>query len=1500
MPDIQTNEYGDEVVNDYGDPVLVAEPVERIAPDQPTGFWANVSNAVERGIRAYKSADLIEEAFNNKDVASQAGVIARIQGEMADFPASESLQRFNATKTAKEALSEFIAHPVDILSELSVESAASFFPTMARKAVKAVPLSVGAGAAIGSAVPGVGTGVGAGIGLAGSFISSAGTASFALEASQKILDSFIEAGVDVTDGQQLASAFNDKELMTLAKDLAVKKGVPIAVFDAVSAGVAGKLITKPAKTIIGKAAQLGGEVAVQATLGGAGEAAGEFASGEQLSPSAILGEALAEVGSGVGEIAGGAAIETIRRTRSNVTVNQVQAEQARAAGLPVTAEVLESQPAEPSAEESFAPKVIQPDPNAPTVKESLTAEAQVNEYGDPIVAAETAEEPTLTAEQEASIEPAPTPPVEEQAALRAELDEEQSAVTVIKSEMEQFSDELRELTDGDVQVKFETDGRITLRFDASKINEVGTFMVQNGFRRESNTYESAGGGKVKQTFLSRQKSSEFGVIPIGEPNQRLRQTRRIEAERLANTKRIELEAIEAKVSSEVERLERMNRGEKVSATPKLRKEDLSKLTEAQRERLRIAALKQVAPRTSKRASLQSELDEELGQTDDGPSEQALGITPGLAGATKAVADFAQKNFTAEGNLPTEVFQENVTRVGKMKEQMAEARYAERDLKRALQKEFSIGVVEGFVNGLKKVPAATIRQMNAVLRGEVDASVLPESLREPISRMRAHVDALSAQMLEKGLIDGKLAEIVGDNLGVYLTRSYRVFDDPEWASKIPIEVRNRARAFILSGLQSKNPAATMEDADRVMRTLLEDWRAKGVDKAFSQGRLGNKDLSLFMKRKDIAPEIRALMGEYETPVINYMKSISRIARLIADQEFLNEVRRLGMGKFLFEDGTQPRGFDTQIAAEQSDTMSPLNGLRTTPEIAEAFKEFGKVSRPDGLWRQLLALNAVAKGAKTIGSFMTQARNLTGQPFFWAMSGHWNWKPTAAAIKAVGADIGATDSRAWRERYRKYVRLGIVDDSTQAQELRDAFKDGGLLNETDVDQFTGKQLGNNLKKLVIGAPARAYQISDELGKIVGFENEVVRQQAIHPEWTQAQVEQEAATRIRNTYPTYSMVPEVIRKWRRQPIFGPFISFAYETFRTTYWNLRYMMEDLQSGNEAQKNAGVQRMAGIAAVLASGYALSALTRGLFGISPEEEDDLRQFLPPWAENSELLFTGKDDNGNLSYLNLSYLNPYSYLTDPFIAAATNLRDDETMGKAVLESMKEFMSPFINEQIATAALIDIARNQTSTGKQVYNPQDPDKFQAMGEHLLKSIEPGTIQRLRKRILPAFQGQETEFGRVLNPTVEVAREVTGLNTETTDFKQAIAFKASEFRKAEPETENIFRILATKRGVVTDAELVEAYQKSEQTRFSLYQDFFDDIQAARRRGVSDNEIFNAVTARGVGKEEARRLLKGFYMPYEVSSQMKARLKDLNRKLPMDQISAIQKDYRKRNYKVN
>jgi len=862
------------------------------------------------------------------------------------------------------------------------------------------------------------------------------------------------------------------------------------------------------------------------------------------------------------------------------------------------------------------------------------------------------------------------------------------------------------------------------------------------------------------------------------------------------------------------------------------------------------------------------------------SPYILGLTPDNK-FTRWFSDNLRRLFVAEGDLPTEVFHKATQRTGAIKEQSREIAYATRDLYNSLKEEFKISKGEEFFKGMSRIPKEFVARMNDALLGRVDMDTLPEAVRGPLQAMRDHVDALSQKMIDEGLVPEELKAVVGDNMGVYLTRSYRMFDDPKWREKIEPEVYNKALNFILKENQKFDPTYSVTDARRDVDAMLQDWQDEGTGVLVKKGaKLGSKDLSSFIRRKDIPEELRNLLGEYKNPVINYARSVTKMASVIANEKFLRDVRKEGLGKFLFEDGTQPPGFDALIAAPESRTMAPMNGLRTTPQIAAAFAEFNKADpQAKGLWRTWLQANALAKTSKTVGSVMTQVRNTMGQPYFWLLNGHWNPKPITQAGTSIFADLAGTGKKS-QEVYKRYLRLGVVDQSTAASELRDVLKDAGL-TDPNLDQFDQTSIAlQNLRKYTIGAAEKSYQLSDDIGKIVGFENELATQKAIHPEWTQERAELEASQRIRNTYPTYSMVPEWVRQFRKQPFFGPFVTFAYESYRTFAHNLKYAAEDLQSDNAAQRASGARRAAGILAVMAGGYGLSAASRAILGISPEEADDARQFMAPWDRNSQLLFTGKKP-GDLSFVNLSYANPYSGIADLTIPIVAGLNSGEGADQIAGEMFAEAIQPFANEGILAAKLIDVARNQTAGGREVYNPSDPDKASKIMGHIAEALEPGTLNRLRKKIIPAFQGKTTSFGDQLSPTQEIAAELTGVKQQTLDYAQALGYKASDFREADANSERIFRDVALRRGTVEPQEVIDSYTNSNTARFELWKQMYRAIRAAQRRGVPDSEIKASLLSRNVTQKDASKLLKGIYSPYTPSQYLLGQLRERKRTLP-------------------
>ena len=150
-------------------------------------------------------------------------------------------------------------------------------------------LAAGAvGAGVGSVVPGLGTAAVAAAGFA------SGT-SLALEYSSSLMGSLRDAGVDITDADQLKAAFNSPEKMSEAKTYALKRGIPVAIFDAISGGIAGRFF-KPVAGATAKQVMKAGakEVAVQAALGGAGEASAQAIADGKLDARQIAYEMVAE------------------------------------------------------------------------------------------------------------------------------------------------------------------------------------------------------------------------------------------------------------------------------------------------------------------------------------------------------------------------------------------------------------------------------------------------------------------------------------------------------------------------------------------------------------------------------------------------------------------------------------------------------------------------------------------------------------------------------------------------------------------------------------------------------------------------------------------------------------------------------------------------------------------------------------------------------------------------------------------------------------------------------------------------------------------------------------------------------------------------------------------------------------------------------------------------------------------------------------------------------
>lgn len=279
-------------------------------------------NAVKRGYSQGEVTNILSSGgqLTNEDIDR----IAQANKYQQGLKQSKAYENFTKAESVSDALDILKNDPIEVISQLTGESMANMYRNAILVAPKAIStgmtVGAGVGAVSGSAIPIVGTTAGAAAGsIAGAgygLMAGLSTAGFNMEVAGDIIQSFTDAGVDVTNPEQLKTAFNNKELMNDARAHAYKRAVPIALFDLVSMGLAGKILGKPAKTIAGKVGQGALEAGTQMALAGGGEAAAQLAADSKLAPVEILAESIGELGGGAPEVLVGAAVEAKKQGKS--------------------------------------------------------------------------------------------------------------------------------------------------------------------------------------------------------------------------------------------------------------------------------------------------------------------------------------------------------------------------------------------------------------------------------------------------------------------------------------------------------------------------------------------------------------------------------------------------------------------------------------------------------------------------------------------------------------------------------------------------------------------------------------------------------------------------------------------------------------------------------------------------------------------------------------------------------------------------------------------------------------------------------------------------------------------------------------------------------------------------------------------------------------------------------------------------------------------------------
>lgn len=817
----------------------------------------------------------------------------------------------------------------------------------------------------------------------------------------------------------------------------------------------------------------------------------------------------------------------------------------------------------------------------------------------------------------------------------------------------------------------------------------------------------------------------------------------------------------------------------------------------------------------------------------------------------SIGMFLKRFFTSAGELPTSAFGERMKMHAEIEVEGERMRESIRDLKKSLGVDYST------------LTKAQLEKLNKALEGDKAAlSVLRPEVESAILAMRGHVDRLSDLLVKSGAAQGKMAVSIQSNLGMYLSRQYRVFSDPSWVEHVlspdGAAIRNRFVSWMDAEIRSIGRSPNPGESEGLMRKYLVDGTASDNPIAFlKKGNLSSKDLGILTRRKDVPEPLRELWGEVKDPLVNYANSVGRMAHLLHNHLFQKEVSRMGLAQGWLSKDPTPELFHP-LAAKDSETMDGFAGLHTTKEIARAFREAYAPDQMSQLQRSYMKILALTKYAKTVGSVMTHVTNALSNLGFLARNGHLSVTGIRDSLRAMRDDT--PDGRTY---YEELVRQNIVNDSVMSNEFRDTMNDALEARETTASAATGfvtdraivrwlKKGGEIAQKL--------YRGEDAYAKIVAYESEKARYREANPTWTEQQVRDKAGDNVRRTYPSYSQVPRFVRGIRKVPFIGPFVSFSSEALRTTYHTAKLAFEERGSGNPDLRRLGNKRLAFLFSSMGLSVALAATTRALTMTDRNEENDMRRFLPEWESDTQLLHLGRDKDGNKMYQSLGRIDPHAYLLDAVEAGLHG----ESIPDAMFSAGSSLAKPFISEEILGRAIFDVARNvDERTGKEVYNEQDTTygKVVAVAKHLGKPLLPGTIERgIKAR---SAYGENPDGDAALRKLAQdILGEVSGFKVRSVEPAKALRYKYRDFRDATRHAESPFEAALKSPAPADPAQLKLLYDKSEARRKEIFEEFRGDVEAAQRLGASRQSIVKSLHDAGVSAPEIGRIFGAKYTP--------------------------------------
>ena len=756
----------------------------------------------------------------------------------------------------------------------------------------------------------------------------------------------------------------------------------------------------------------------------------------------------------------------------------------------------------------------------------------------------------------------------------------------------------------------------------------------------------------------------------------------------------------------------------------------------------------------------------------------------------------------------------------------------------------------------------------------------------------------------------------------------------------------------------------------------------------------KDRSQYL---DNAPMLREMMGEIRDPRELFLRTIDDMSSTIASQRLYdNMASQFGIkpypqalreinegGRPFIIDGTTV-GDDVVIPGYKKlgdiNPENPFGGAYGTLSghyvPGEIYDALTTPLRAYSGMQDALAVALQAKGisqmTKTVLNPLSQIRNFLSNTFVVGANGN------------LGRDMGlfesadvllanALNSPEQMRLLRALADEGAIGQNIQLNEL------SKLLQEQTARGVSAalKRGGDAFIQSRAGAPVRfmqtLYQGGDDYWKVVGALAEKSRyggafrkagldidnmpanvQNALVDLGLANRTSSIAGTNfgdlfsidiVRNTMPTYSMVPEAIKQLRRIPVIGNFMSFPAEIIRTSgnivnrglkemgFKALNDAGESLIPGLSREaalqlqreiRAIGAQRMTGyVTMATMAPIAMREASHSILGITPEQEKLLESNLPFWMKgHTPMYISAPDAEGNAEYVDLSYMLPYEFMLTPARAALQEYQrrgevSDDVVGnvaRAAWEGFGKFVEPFASEGLAAERIIDVTTRQgrTAQGSVVYEQGEDlgDRLAQSLVHVTGAFMPGIVDQFLTirggefqpgRVTRAITGMPSAAGDPYTVAEEVGTHLTGLRPLRLNTQRSLGYAASEYSSMRTSASRVFATRADDNDATAE-DVLDAYVRANEARRSHQANLYARIQAARDAGMSDQQIRSAMRNSGISQRELSMIMRNQYVPLNVSRDVirevanevnVARENRILSRLPLTELNQIKQELR-------